>query len=447
MPEISIVQKSDVDKARRFDAEYFKPEYLEIERKLNSLKTEKIKEIFYPVKNGIDYRNFEERGTIYYIRTGDIQDDGFKETAIKINFSNIPNKVKLRENDILFTRKGNYGKNCLVFDGIKNSLISSEIMLLRKKHNTFSHAYLSIFLRSKFGSNQIERNVHGVSNFSITQEALENIKIPSFTENFQLQIEGLVKEAHQKQAQSKQLYQEAEQILLEELGLLDFEIRKPLTFATTKKEVDQAKRFDAEYFQPKYTEIIQKIENYKGGFDVVLNQFKQNKTLSKKNEAFYNYIEISDVNVSNGEIVSNKIGSKNIPANGKRKLFINDLLVSKVRPYRGAVSFIDFETESLLGSGAFTILQEKTEYKKEVLMIFLKTIFIKELLLRYNCGTSYPVIKDEDILNLKIPLIDEKIQTKIANKITQSHALRKESKALLETAKRTIEDEIEKKTS
>ena len=89
------------------------------------------------------------------------------------------------------------------------------------------------------------------------------------------------------------------------------------------------------------------------------NQFKQNTTLSKKDGDYCNYIEISDVNVSNGEITPNRVEIKNVPANGKRKLFKDDLLISKVRPYRGAISFIDFEVDNLLGSGAFTVLQEK----------------------------------------------------------------------------------------
>jgi type I restriction enzyme S subunit len=253
-----------------------------------------------------------------------------------------------------------------------------------------------------------------------------------------------IKSAHQKQAESKQLYREAEDLLLAELGLLTYQVKNTLSFSATKKEIEQAKRWDSEYFQPKYAEIIEKIERYEGGWDIVKNQFKQNTTLSKKDAGFSNYIEISDVNTSNGEIVFNRLETKDIPANGKRKLFKNDLLISKVRPYRGAISFIDFDEDNLLGSGAFTVLQEQGEYKKEVLMIFLKTIFIKELLLRYNCGTSYPVIKDEDILNLKIPLIKSSIQKQIAEKIQTSHRLRKESKDLLEEAKRKVEEEIEK---
>jgi type I restriction enzyme S subunit len=58
-------------------------------------------------------------------------------------------------------------------------------------------------------------------------------------------------------------------------------------------------------------------------------------------------------------------------------------------------------------------------------------------------GTSYPVIKDEDILNLPIPLIDKEIQQQIAELIEKSFALRRESERLLEEAKEMVEKEIE----
>ena len=56
-----------------------------------------------------------------------------------------------------------------------------------------------------------------------------------------------------------------------------------------------------------------------------------------------------------------------------------------------------------------------------------------------NTGASYPVIVDDDILNLPIPLFPEKIQTEIQQKITESFRLRKQSKYLLESAKRAVE--------
>jgi len=228
------------------------------------------------------------------------------------------------------------------------------------------------------------------------------------------------------------------------LDLEKFNVEENLSTVVNFANVLEARRIDAEYFQEKYFEVISKIENYSEGRDFVKNQFKQNKNILKKDKEHYNYIEIGNINIGSGEIKYSKIKTKDLPANGKISLFENDLLISKVRPYRGAVSYIDFKIDNLLGSGAFTVLQEKGDYRKEVLMVFLKTKPIKDLLMRYNCGTSYPVIKDEDILNLKIPLIRKETQQKISDLVRQSYEARKKAKDLLEEAKRKVEEMIEK---
>jgi len=66
-------------------------------------------------------------------------------------------------------------------------------------------------------------------------------------------------------------------------------------------------------------------------------------------------------------------------------------------------------------------------------------------MLKYNVGTSYPVIKDEAVLNLPIPIIDDKIQQQIAELIEESFRLREESERLLGEAKEMVEREIEGK--
>ena len=46
--------------------------------------------------------------------------------------------------------------------------------------------------------------------------------------------------------------------LSEELGLVGYEPKHTLTFETGRKDVEDVGRFDPEYFQPKYEEIIEK---------------------------------------------------------------------------------------------------------------------------------------------------------------------------------------------
>lgn len=453
MAQISIIKKSDIAEARRFDAEYFKPDTLKLIAKIESLPFTRIGKEFDVTKlAGFEYtkyftkQNLESKNYYPALTSLNIQSENLiEEKSLRIDkdvADTFLSRSRLVYGDVVLSYTGEYRRSLTI---LKNGFqLGPNICLIRNKTNVINPFYLSTYLNSKVGQTLLDREKTLSGQPTVAMSRIRTIAIPVFSNDFQKDIENKILTAKNKQTQSKQLYKEAEQLLLEELGLIDYKPKHQLTFTTTKKEIDEAKRFDAEYFQPKYKEIIEKIENYDGGFDVVRNQFKQNKILSKRDKESYNYIEIGDVNISNGEIISNKILTKDIPANGKRMLFKGDLLISKVRPYRGAVSFIDFEKENLLGSGAFTVLQEKTGYKKEVLMIFLKTVFIKELLLRYNSGTSYPVIKDEDILNLKIPLIKPEIQKQIAQKIQESHKLRKESKELLEEVKRKVEEEIEK---
>jgi len=49
MPQISIIKKSDIQEARRFDTEFFKPEYLENEKNMEKIK--QIKEIMQKTKS------------------------------------------------------------------------------------------------------------------------------------------------------------------------------------------------------------------------------------------------------------------------------------------------------------------------------------------------------------------------------------------------------------
>ena len=447
MPQISTIHYKDIQEAMRFDAEYFKPEYLSDENIIERGQ-------FFVLSSIANIRGgkrlplgetFSSSG-IPYIRAEDIKNSfvSFEDSPkISLELHKKLSRYQTRFNDVLITIVGSVGSMGIVkFDIEKCNLTenAARISNLQK----INPETLFVYLLSKYGQNQIEREKVGTVQEKLALIRIANFKIPAISVDCQNKIKDAIEQAQEYKDRSKKLYQEAEELLLRELGLIGHEVRHRLAFSTTKRGVDEAGRIDAEYFQPKYQEIIDKIESYPGGWDIVSNQFNQNLTLSKKDSEFCNYIEISDIDVSNGEISPNKIEVVNIPANGKRKLYRNNLLVSKVRPYRGAVSFIDFDAENLLGSGAFTVLQEKTEYKKEVLMVFLRTMFIKELLLKYNCGTSYPVIKDEDILNLKLPLIKKEIQEQIAEKITKNHRLRKESKELLERAKLMVEREIER---
>ena len=210
------------------------------------------------------------------------------------------------------------------------------------------------------------------------------------------------------------------------------------TTPTRKKQ----KRIDAEYYQPKYEKIEETIKTYANGYTLIGDEFRQNKSTFKiDDEKLYHYVEIGGVNVSNGEIIANEVLGKDLPANAKRVLKKGNVIISKVRTYRGGITIVD--ENGYIGSGAFCILEENGRINKETLLAFLHSKPLLAWSLKPNTGTSYPVIVDDDILNLPIPILPEEIQIQIQRKVVESFRLRKQSRHLLECAKRAVEIAIE----
>ena len=135
------------------------------------------------------------------------------------------------------------------------------------------------------------------------------------------------------------------------------------SFIKNFSDTCEAGRIDAEYFQPKYDEIINAIKAYKGGYSTIRKEFRQNKsTFETDDDKLYEYVEIGSINVSNGEISSSEILGADLPKNAKRALNKNDVIVSKVRTYRGAITIV--EKNGYVGSGAFTALIETGNVNK-----------------------------------------------------------------------------------
>lgn len=453
--EISVVKLSEVIKSSyssRWDSFYFQKEFLKDEK---IFKTWESLENIAIIKSGTTPKDRDEtlKTGVVLLKTNDIRnnillDKGDDYFYISEAVNNEMISSQIESNDILINIVGAttevVGRVSFVPQNFKKANITQAMSFIRLTDSKYSPFFVFIFLQTKYGLKQTRRIARPTGQYNINNIELGSYKVPSVSDTFQSKIESLVKSAHAKLEESKSLYSQAEDLLLGELGLKDW--RPKNTLHTTKKFSDfvQSGRLDAEYYQPKYDEIEKAIKSYKGGYDIVSNLFNQNVDVCDYKKTEYNYVEIGDVNVGDGSVSFNKVETSELPDNAKRILHKNDILISKVRPYRGAVAIIDFEQEDLIGSGAFTVLQEKSTYKKETLQILFRTAVYKDWLLKWNVGSSYPVIKDEDILNLPIPILPDQIQTKIASLIQQSFECKAQSKQLLEDAKRMVEEEIEK---
>ena len=433
----------DASHSLRFDAEFFRPDYLQVQRRLEAIGSRKLIDFQVNIRHPKEIkRNYVDDG-ILFLRAQNVRPLSIDLTSNPVYISE-EDAERLKENtihykDILITRSGANAGQCAIYLEDSYSISSSHTFIL--KSGNLNPFFLTIFLNSRYGKTLIERGKYGSSQPEIAPPFLYQIPIPNW-ENLQTEIEKTYLRSKELTELSKTRYAEIQTLFLSELGLAEWQPKHTLTFTTDYASMQRAERIDADYFQPKYDEIEKGIENYSAKSIKIRDEFKQNKsTFEIDPEKLYRYVEIGSVNVSTGEIVAEEVLGKDLPANAKRVLKKGDIIISKVRTYRGAITVI--QQDGYVGSGAFCVLKENGQINKETLLACLRSKLFLTWSWKPNTGTSYPTLDDDDILDFPIPIPPKEKQAEIKQKVDESFNLRKHSKDLLECAKRAVEIAIE----
>jgi restriction endonuclease S subunit len=430
----------------RMDAEYFWPDFLKTEVIIRKKIHQSINTLSSDIRYGLNIEPVYTKAGINFIRAQNLKEYGIEGEILKIPLSleNIGSKNILKIGDLLIVRSGaNVGDIGIVTEKFNKSTFGSYVIKfdLRNKTNPF---FVYVFLKTKYGRNQTVRFRSGTAQPNISIPNLNQILIPILSENFQNNIESLFKKSGQKIQELYNFYSQAEQLLLSELRLLDWKPKHELAFVKNFSATQEAERFDAEYFQPKYEEIIEAVRKYKSGFDELGNLVKiKDKNFMPKDNEQYKYIELANIS-SNGEIngYTENFGSE-LPSRARRKVQKGDLIVSTIE---GSLESIALVTEdwknALCSTGFFVVNSDKIN--SETLLVLLKTK-VGQLQLKKGCkGTILTAIGKEELFKIVLPKIDPKTQGEIKNKITEMYETKKLSKSLLEIAKRSVEMAIEK---
>lgn len=450
--EISEINFSKIrlndDKLFRLEAEYFQKDYLNLEARICGWFS--VSSVASSINCGPFGSNLLD--TLYQ-NEGVLVVRPFNLKCYKVENENLvyihekdlsKNNLKIYlQGTIFFSRVGDIKIGILADQ--KKATISPNIVAVQLADLDLAK-FLVTFFNTKFGFKQIRRQLKIAAQPTISTEIIAKLKFPLMSNIFLKTISQLLDVAFAKEKNSRLFYDKAESLMLHALGLKNFKSNnEKINIKFFKDSFTQAGRLDAEYYQKKYEDYYHAVSQSINGFTTISRQYKLIKKNSKRNRSYYNYIEISDINVVDGTASFNKLDAADLPANAKYEVKQGDLLISKVRPNRGAVAIIDFDNADLIVSGAFTVLRAKETslFTSEVLKVLLRTKVYRDWMLQFNIGTQYPVIRDEDILNLPIPLIDENTQSEVKAFINQSSYLKTESERLLEVAKRGVEMAIE----
>lgn len=447
MAVISIVKLSEFEKARRIDAEYYQPEYLEVEKQLLRTKfvyfKDLVKEIIHPKEIKREYE--EEKKDYLFLLAQNVRPlmlDLSERKYISEEKAKLLSKNKLENGDILFVRSGNVG-DVAVYFGKPENVISSADLLIAKPNSNFKYPfYIGIFLNTKMGKTLLLRGVYSGLQPHIAPSYLHAIIIPLFPENFIKEVEKLFFQAQELLFKSENLYSQAESILLSELGLQDFKPKDELYYKVDLSEASKTNRIDAEYFNPSYEEILERVQNYKNGYGKLLDFVESVKPKfdpQKYPQRTFLYVELADINVSIGVIESStNITGEEAPSRAKRILKKDDVIVSRVEGSIEKVALVDEQFEGSIASTGFFQFRSKS-ILPEVLLVLAKSIIIQTQLKRECTGTILTAVPEKAVEKIMIPILTLKTQQEIAKLVQESHEARKKAKQLLDKAKSEVE--------
>jgi len=335
------------------------------------------------------------------------------------------------------------GRVAIIPPNFPRANITQAMALIRldEKQHDYLSEFLFSFLLSKFGQIQIAKLARPSGQYNLNHEEIRSILVPKISIDNQRMFSKLVNNFFEQWENSITKFKNAENILLEKLDLLKWEPKTVQGFIKKSSNVSSSKRLDAEHFQPKYDKIIAKISKFETQkLEKLASQVMDFiKKIPDKN---YNYIEISDVDPDIGEVGFTIRQGKELPVNAKINVNGGELIISKVRSTRGAVGVIPNEISNGVCSSAFSIYKISSPMK-EYVQVVCKSIIGKLQFEKNAKGTSYPVIEDEHVNEILIPILNTKEIENISALVKESISSREIAKEILDEIKKRVEKYIE----
>lgn len=454
--EISEINFSELERTTRIDSEFYKTVNLNF---LNTIIEKKPKSLaeFVNISDGNHLSisdHFCEEGVPYY-RGGDIYNFYIEQTSNPLRIPeevyNIGNMKRshLKKGDVLISIVGAIIGNLSLVRTDSKATCSCKLAILRPK--SIKPELLAIYLKSKFGQNQVQKFRRGTGQTGLILEDFDQLLIPEFSEDFSILIENLVSKSYENLENSQNTYYQAEILLLETLNLKDFQLSKePVNVKNFSESFGISGRLDAEYYQVKFEEVVNRIKTT--DYDQLANIVKIKKSIEPGSSVYADeglpFVRVSDYNKfglsTPDKYLTDDFCKENAEQIKKLKPKKETILFSK----DGSVgtAYMLREDADFITSGAILNLTVKDKNKiiPEYLTLALNSKLVQMQAERDAGGSIILHWRVSEIEKVVVPIIDFDKQREIADLVEESFQLIKQSEHLLEVAKTAVEMAIEK---
>ena len=346
--------------------------------------------------------NYLDKG-IPFIKIENIENDKISYRSIKQFISNeaheYQSRSQLQEGDILFSIAGTIGKTCIV---TKNDIPSNTNQALSIIRGTKKYL-LPKFLKLQFLSilsTTVKKKARGgaMSNISLNDLEKMDILLPSIQEQNRI-IEKIEELFSDLDKTTEDLKKTQKQLKIYRQAVLKAAFEGKLTeeWRQTRKEASNIKHTTL-------NNICIKAEKIKN---------------EENSERQIKYLDIGSIGKKAFKIVSHKTYKiKNAPSRAKQIVKEGDTLFSTVRTYLKNIAYVHSEYDNEICSTGFCVIRPKKDVlSSEYIFYYVISDDFVNRVSPLQTGTSYPAVRDDDILKQTIPLVTIEEQEQIVQEI------------------------------
>jgi restriction endonuclease S subunit len=350
--------------------------------------------------------------------------------------------------DVVVTKVGFLGYSTVLTNEYDKYIYKREITRICPIDKEYLNPYyLSTFFNTDHGRKQALRFSSGMTRDRVLIENQKLFIIPIKGEKFQSIIEKTVKEAYHQKEKSNSYIDKAKNIMLLELGLIDYSPKHTLSYVQNYLDVQKAERMDAEYFQPKYEEIERAIKNsdefftlsdiasYKKGVEVGSKEYIQDD----ENVPFIRVSNISPDSISEEKYITHNLYSLLQKYQPQK----DEILLSKDGSPGIAYHIYETPKPMIVSGGILRLKIERSDISPEYLCLVLNSITTQSQIERSVGGSIIKHWRPDEVSKTLIPIIEKEKRDEITNLIIESREAKKKSDRLLEISKLGVEKAIE----
>jgi len=453
--QTSVVNYKDLNFEFRIDAEYYRAEILKniqlLNKKDNAVLSDLASFVIGPFGSTVTVDQYVPCSNFRYVRNKDINDfqisDNEQAFIPEQVYRSLP-QFHIKENDLLITVVGTLGKVAIATKKDISSIFSCKSTIIRvKKIDAF---YLLTYLNSNVGQLFALRGVRGAIQQGLNLSDLKEIKVFLPSEGFQSKtVRSIVSKAFVFIAEAGDLFTQAEQALLSELGLLSWKPKHRLSFVKRFSDTQASERIDAEYFQPMYEEVVKAVKSSKNHAslgDIVLIK----KCIEPGSEAYQDdgipFLRVSNllkfgINNNNQQFISETLYDS-LKSHQPKK---GEILLSKDATPGIAYYLKDAPGKTIPSGGILRVaVKDPDRVYPEYLTLVLNSAIVQKQIERDAGGSIINHWLVDQVRDTLIPILPISTQKQISEKVNQSFCDREQSMRLLDIAKRGVEMAIEK---